>query len=141
MAAKLKDLINVNINRDKITIQGVQLPVIFTMEAFAYVEEAYGASYVQYEKDLNELLNTGQVSMGKKELKIINALIYGMVRAGGTETTPEELESSIPLQDKPAIFQSVLNIFNNQIFQASDVQKIASISSNNKKKQRHKKRK
>lgn len=140
MAAKLKDLINININRDSISIQGVKIPVIFTMEAFAYVEEAYGASYVQYEKDLNKLLKAGQVSVGKKELKIINALIYGMVRAGGTETTPEELESAIPLSDKPAIFQSVLNIFNNQIFQASDVHKIASIPSKSKKKHRHQKR-
>lgn len=139
MAAKLKDLINVNINRDTIQIQGVDIPVIFTMEAFPYVEEAYGASYVQYEKDLNGLLRNGNVELGQKELKIINALIYGMVRAGGTETTPEELEGAIPLGDKPGIFQAVLNVFNNQIFQASDIKKLHSIPpSKNKKKRRRK---
>lgn len=139
MAAKLKDLINININRDTITIQGVEIPVIFTMESFPYVEEAYGASYIQYEKDLNALMRKGEVELGNTELKIINSLIYGMVRAGGTETTPDELEAAIPLSDKPGIFQSVLNIFNNQIFQASDVKKLNAIPKKNKKKQRKRK--
>lgn len=137
--AKLKDLINVNINRDTITIQGVEIPVVFTMESFPYVEEAYGASYIQYEKDLNELMRKGEVELGKTELKIINSLIYGMVRAGGTETTPDELETAIPLSDKPGIFQSVLGIFNNQIFQASDVKRLNAIPKKNKKKQRKRK--
>lgn len=137
--AKLKDLINININRDTITIQGVEIPVVFTMESFPYVEEAYGASYIQYEKDLNALMRKEEVELGKTELKIINSLIYGMVRAGGTETTPDELEAAIPLSDKPGIFQSVLNIFNNQIFQASDVKKLSAIPKKNKKKQRKRK--
>lgn len=138
MAAKLKDLINVNINRDTITIQGVEIPVIFTMEAFPYVEEAYGASYVQYEMDLNGLLVAGNVSLGQKELKIINALIYGMVRAGGTETTPQELSAAIPLADKPGIFQAVFNVFQNQIAQSSDMKKIQQVPQKNKKKRRRK---
>lgn len=134
MAAKLKDLINVNINRDTIQIQGVEIPIVFTMEAFPYVEEAYGTSYVQYEKDLQKLLQKGSVQIGQSELKIINALIYGMVRAGGTETTPDELGASIPINDIPAIFEVVLSVFSNQIAQSNDIKKINGISQKVKKK-------
>lgn len=122
--AKLSDLVNVNINRDTIKIQGVDIPVIFTMKSFPYVEEAYGKPYHLFEKDLNRMLQKGKVRLGKKEIKLMSALIYAMVRSGGTECTPQELEGAVPIQDLPDIFQTVLNIFNNQMFQKSDMEKI-----------------
>lgn len=122
--ARLSDLVNVNINRDVIKIQGVEIPVIFTMKSFPYVEEAYGKPYHIFEKDLNRMLQKGKVTIGKNEIKLMNALIYAMVRSGGTDCTPAELENSIPIYDLPEIFNVALRIFDNQNFQKSDMDKI-----------------
>lgn len=122
--AKLSDLVNVGINRDVIKIQGVDIEVIFTMKSFPYVEEAYGKPYHIFEKDLNRMLTTKSVRMGSNEIRLMSALIYAMVRSGGTETTPKELEGAIPISDIVSIFEVVLHIFNEQIFQSSDQEKI-----------------
>ena len=122
---RLSDLVNVNINKNTVKIQGAQIPVVFTMESFPYVEEAYGKSYHAFEKDVNRMLKDGQIVLGKKETKLMNALIYAMVRSGGTECTPYELKNSIPLNDLPGIFQVALDLFNSQTFQVEDMEKIA----------------
>lgn len=122
--AKLSDLVNVNINRDTIAVQGVEIPVVFTMKSFPHVEEAYGKAYNIFEKDINRMLQKGKVTLGKNETKLMSALIYAMVRSGGTDCTPYELENAIPLRDLPSIFQIALNIFNNQNFQIEDREKI-----------------
>ena len=54
----------------------------------------------------------------------MNALIYAMVRSGGTDCTLHELEGAIPLQDLPGVFEVILPIFNNQFFQPEDAKKI-----------------
>lgn len=122
--AKLRDLVNVNINRNTIKIQGVDIPVIFTFESFPYLEQAYGKPYRLWESDLNQMMQKGKVSLGKSESKLIRSLIYAMVRSGGTDCTMHELEGAIPLQDLPEVFQKALAIFNNQNFQASDATRI-----------------
>jgi hypothetical protein len=122
--AKLSELVNIDINRDTVSIQGVLIPVIFTMKSFPYVEEAYGKPYEIFEKDINKMLKTGTVSLGENEIKLMHALIYAMVKSGGTECTPSEIETAIPLVDLPGIFQTALNIFGNQNFQNSDMEKI-----------------
>lgn len=122
--AKLSDLVNVNINRDEIKIQGQSIPVIFTFKSFPYVEEAYGKPYHIFEKDLHRMLQKGKISLGKNEVRLMNALIYAMVRGGGTDCTPYELENSIPLRDLPGIFEVAFKIFNEQNFQKSDEDKL-----------------
>lgn len=122
--AKLRDLVNVNINRNVIKIQGVEIPVIFTFKSFPYLEEAYGKSYQFFEKDLNRMMRRGTVTLGKNEVKLMNALVYAMIRSGGTDATVAEVENAIPLSDLPDIFKTVLSIFNNQIFQHEDQEKI-----------------
>ncbi|TYS14273.1 hypothetical protein FZC78_19140 [Rossellomorea vietnamensis] len=121
--AKLSDLVNVDINRNAITIQGKSIPVVFTFRSFPYVEEAYGEEYEVFEQEINEMLinNGGRISLGKKETKLMHCLIYAMVRAGGTECTMQEIEGSIPLSDLPGIFQVALDLFSNQNFQKSDM--------------------
>ena len=131
--AKLKDLVNVNINRDTITVQGAQIPVIFTMQSFPFIEEAYGKGYHAFERDMNALLLSGEFTLGKVETKIMHSLIYGMVRSGGTDCTPEELAGAIPLSDLSDVFEKVLAIFQNQIFQASDEAKLNGAAKNKKK--------
>lgn len=122
--ARLRDLVNVNINRDTIQIQGVEIPIIFTFKSFPYVEQAYKKPYHIFEKDLNRMMGREKVKLGRNETRLMHALIYAMVRSGGTDCTPYELENSIPLSDLPEIFKKVISVFQNQIFQASDQKKI-----------------
>jgi hypothetical protein len=128
--AKLSDLVNVDINRDTIQIQGVEIPVVFTFKSFPYVEEAYGTSYGKFEQDMLRMMEKGQINVGKKEIKLMNALIYAMVRGGGTDCTVSEIENAIPLNDLPGIFQVAINLFNNQNFQTSDMEKLKSEKKN-----------
>ncbi len=95
--ARLSDLVNVNINLNKIKIQGVDIPVIFTFESFPYVEESYGKQYHEFEKEMNAMVSKGSFSLGEKEAKLMRSLIYAMVRSGGTECTPTEIKNAIPL--------------------------------------------
>ena len=101
--ARLSDLVNININRNKIKIQGVEIPVIFTMASFPYVEESYGGEYHVFEKELHGMMKKEQFSLGEKEIKLMSTLIYAMVRSGGTECTPEEIKNSIPMYDLPGV--------------------------------------
>lgn len=122
--ARLSDLVNVDINRDTITIQKVEFPVIFTFESFPYVEEAYGKPYEEFEKELQEMLGKSDLVMGEYEVRLMRVLIYAMMRSGGTECTLEEVKGSIPLHDLPNVFQAVINIFSNQNFQFEDMEKL-----------------
>ncbi|MCU5687089.1 hypothetical protein OCB18_05075 [Bacillus cereus] len=122
--ARLSDLVNVNINVNTIKIQKAKIPVVFTFESFPYLEEAFGKPYHEFQKEMNDMLETGTVTMGKKEIRLMYILIYTMMRTGGTECTLEEVKGSIPLNDLPGVFQSVFEIFNNQDFQAEDMEKL-----------------
>lgn len=122
--ARLSDLVNVEININKIKIQGVEIPVIFSFESFPYVEESYGKPYHEFEKEMNDMMKQGSFSLGEKEAKLMRSLIYAMVRSGGTECTPTEIKHAIPLYDVPGIFQVVWDIFNNQNFQTEDMEKL-----------------
>lgn len=122
---ELKNLVNVNINRDKISIQGVSIPIMFNVESFAYVSEAYGKPYGVFEKDLKNMLgDKGKVSLGPNETKIMHALIYATVKSGGTNCTIEEIQGSVRIEDLKNIFQKVLDIFQQQDFQKSDLEKL-----------------
>lgn len=122
--AKLSNLVNTNLNKDTIKIQGVDIPVIFTMRSFPFVEQAYGKQYVIFEKELNSIMTGKDMIMGHKETKLMYALVYAMVRTGGTDCTLREIEGSIPFGELPAIFEKVLSIFNNQTFQQKDIDRI-----------------
>jgi hypothetical protein len=122
--AKLSDLVNVDINRSTIKIQGVEIPVIFTFKSFPYVEEAYGKSYGKFEHEMHKMMENGQITLGKKEIKLMHSLIYAMVRSGGTDCTISEIENAIPLTDLPDIFQVAIDLFNNQNFQKTDMDKL-----------------
>ena len=52
------------------------------------------------------------------------ALIYGMVRSGGTECTLQEIRGSIKVTELQDIFQKVLDIFNEQDFQQKDIDRL-----------------
>ncbi|EAC7998114.1 hypothetical protein [Listeria monocytogenes] len=121
---KLSDLVNVNINQDEIEIQGEKIPIMFSMESMEFVHEIYGASYVQFEKAMRKMLKREDVVLGVEELKIMRALIYAMVRAGGTECTPRELEGAILIDELPNIYTKALDVWGRQYFSSDDKAKI-----------------
>jgi len=122
--AKLSNLVNTSLNKEVIKIQGVAIPVIFTMRSFPFVEQAYGKQYLFFEKELNNMMSNKNQTMGHKETKLMYALVYAMVRTGGTECTLSEIEGSISFSDLPDIFEKVMGIFNNQTFQKTDMERI-----------------
>lgn len=128
--AKLEDLVNTGKIGKTITLHGigkdggdVELPVMFTMGTLDYVAEAYGKSFAQFEKDMNKMMGK-PILMKGKELKVLNALIYGVVRSGGTETTSDELARIIPFGDMNSVTQTVMDVFNASYFQSKDVGKL-----------------
>lgn len=121
---KLSNLITIGINQDTIEIQGVSIPIVLNFKAFAFIAEAYGKEYHEFERALNKTLKEGNVEINERNTHLMNVLIYGMVRAAGTECTLKEIETSIPLVELPAIFQRALVIFNAQYFQSDDAAKI-----------------
>lgn len=138
--AKLRDLVNVEANVDHISIQGVKIPIMFSMAAIDYIQECYGKSYPQFERDMNSMLKQKQVTLRGNELKIVRSLIYGMVRAGGTECTPQELEGSITLNEIEPVYDTAMNVFVNQNFEQKDLETVKKPPSNQKKKYYHKKK-
>lgn len=124
--AKLKDLVNVNINRDVIQIQGADIPIKFTMETFAHIGDNYEGGYTKFEKDMNKMLSAKNTELIGGNITIMRLLVYGMVRSGGTECTLEELEDSIVVNELVSVYQKALSIFTGQNFQSKDMKRIKS---------------
>ena len=80
---------------------------------------------------MNNMLAKGQFSLGENEAKLMRALIYAMVRSGGTECTLDELKGAIPMNELPDIFIVVYEIFSGQTFQHSDMEKLKQEKSKN----------
>ncbi|WP_413508890.1 hypothetical protein [Carnobacterium maltaromaticum] len=125
--AKLSDLVRIDggENSGSILIQDQRIPVVFSVECMEHIGDVYGADYAVFERDMNKMLtaSNGKLRVTKENLKIIRALIYGMVRSGGTECTPDELYSSIPFNQLTAIYSVCMGIFTNQAFQEEDLKK------------------
>ena len=123
--ARLSDLVNTSYNKRHIVIQGTEIPVAFTFASFEYVQEAYGKSYEEFEDEMNRMLNNPNgITLDKQTIKLMTSLIYSMIRSGGHECTPEEVMNSIPQSELVPIFETSLEIFNDQNFQKEDEEKI-----------------
>lgn len=110
---KLSDLVDVNINKRVMRIQNQEIPVQFDFNSIPYVEEAYGEEYEVFKKEINEMLTKKEEEkafLSKNETKLMNALIYAMVRTGGTECTVQEIASAIPLRDLKSTFQVAIDL-------------------------------
>ena len=140
--ARLKDLVNVELNTDYIKIQNEIIPINFGMDAMEYIADVYGEDYSVFEKDLNEeFADKENIQATRKNMKIIRSLIYGMVRSGGTECTPEELQRSIPFSQVTKIYQICLDVFMSQNFEEQDLKKSVKPQDYQKKKANKKNRK
>ena len=113
---KLSDLISTKASKETIKIQGVDIPVAFNHLTTSFIEKAYGKPYKAFEKDFKKAAKEGELSIAENELKLMNSLIYALIRSGGTDATFAEVENSIPLLDLPAILQTVLDVFRRQGF-------------------------
>jgi hypothetical protein len=108
--AKLTDLMPELAEDDKNFIElpgrngSVKLPIQFTMQTMDYISRAYGAPFVKILSDMKKLDTKGENAMDPKMLRLMKALTYGVVRSGGTETTPNELADTIPFKMLPEIF-------------------------------------
>jgi len=123
--AKLKDLLpNSAAEKHHIKIQGVEIPVSFNMGTMEYVAEAYGKSFVAFERDMKKVMSKSKVNMDTDVLKIMSSLIYGIVRSGGTETTPQELINSIPFDEIESVYNDAMKVFNSSYFQPADGKKV-----------------
>lgn len=122
--AKLRDLVNVNVNVEHIEIQGEKIPIMFSMSALDYIQEAYGKPYPVFERDLNNMMKQKQVTLRGNELKLIRSLMYGMVRAGGTECTIKELEGAIAINEIVSACETVMDVFMNGNFQQKDLETV-----------------
>ncbi|EGO6642699.1 hypothetical protein [Enterococcus faecalis] len=122
--AKLRDLVNVNVNVEHIEIQGEKIPIMFSMSALDYIQEAYGKPYPIFERDLNNMMKQKQVTLRGNELKLIRSLMYGMVRAGGTECTIKELEGAIAINEIVSAYETVMDVFMNGNFQQKDLETV-----------------
>ncbi|HCT7954077.1 TPA: hypothetical protein RD661_002530 [Enterococcus faecalis] len=122
--AKLRDLVNVNVNVEHIKIQGEKIPIMFSMSALDYIQEAYGKPYPVFERDLNNMMKQKQVTLRGNELKLIRSLMYGMVRAGGTECTIKELEGAIAINEIVSAYETVMDVFMNGNFQQKDLETV-----------------
>ena len=122
--AKLRDLVNVNVNVEHIEIQGEKIPIMFSMSALDYIQEAYGKPYPVFERDLNNMMKQKQVTLRGNELKLIRSLMYGMVRAGGTECTIKELEGAIAINEIVSAYETVMDVFMNGNFQQKDLETV-----------------
>ena len=140
--AKLRDLANVDVNVDYIDIQGEKIPIMFSMSALDFIQEAYGKPYPVFERDLNNMLKQGKVLLTGNELKLIRSLMYGMVRAGGTECTIKELEGAIAINEIVSAYETVMGVFMNGNFQQKDLETVKKQPKNrNNHNRNHKKRK
>lgn len=121
----IKDLSNVT----NVTIQGRQFPVAFTMETMEYIADVYGGDYAKFENDMNSMLRRkeNQLTMHNltpSDLKIMRSLIYGMLRSGGLEESPEAITQFLGMgNDVLAVYGVCMEIFSNQTFQVQDLKK------------------
>lgn len=122
--AKLSDLINIEGHQKTVDIQGIEIPVAFTMETMAYIAEAYGSTYKIFERDLNKMMKKKNLEPGEMEVKVMSSLLYGMVRSAGTETTPQELLVAIPFSQIGSVYAKAMEVFTDSQFEEQDLKKL-----------------
>lgn len=116
-------------NSRKVIIQGHGFPVVFTMETMEYIADVYDDDYSQFETAMNSMLrkkenqiNSGNLSAS--DLKIMRALIYGMLRTGGLEESPETIFKFLGLNSEVlSAYAACMEIFADQTFQVEDLKK------------------
>lgn len=130
-----------------VTIQGVELPISFTMQTMEFIADVYGGDYSQFESDMNAMLykKEGKISsanLSPSDLKIMRALIYAMLRTGGLEEDPETIFKFLGMSGEVlSAYSTCMEIFASQTFQVEDLKNPRSHKTFKKRKQKERKTK
>lgn len=116
-------------NSRNVMIQGHEFPVVFTMETMEYIADVYGGDYSQFENDMNSMLkrkenqiNSSNLTAG--DLKIMRALIYGMLKTGGLDESPDTIFKFLGMNGEVlSAYAACMEIFADQTFQVEDLKK------------------
>lgn len=116
-------------NYSTVKIDGIDFPVVLSHEAMEYIGVVYEDDYQTFENDLNDFLqrSKGKLSIGRiksSDWKIIKALVYGMLAAGGLEDSPKDVFAWLGFRDETVqVFSACMEIFSKNTFQVTDVKK------------------
>lgn len=110
-------------------IKGQEFPVSFTMETMEYIADIYGGDYAQFEADMNDMLKRSKgkitsANLKAADLKIMRALIYGMLKTGGLDENSDTIFKFLGMSgDVLTAYASCMEVFTNQNFQVQDLKK------------------
>ena len=127
--AKLADYGIVVSDTPTVTIKGHQFPILLTMETMEHIADIYDDDYSKFEEDMNAMLNKsgGRISskeLSASDLKIMRALIYGMLKTGGLDETPETIFKFLGMNSTVVeVYGACMEVFAAQNFQDVDVKK------------------
>lgn len=122
--SRLKDLLPELKEDNFIEIMGVKIPIRFNMMTLSYIEEASGKPFSELENQLSKF-DGDDTEINSEMLEMMSALLYAVVKTGGTETTPNELMNAIPtVNDTITIFEQVVELFDASYFQEEDTDKL-----------------
>lgn len=122
---KVEDLENTSL----CIIKGQEFPVSFTMETMEYIADIYGGDYAQFEADMNDMLKRSKgkitsANLKAADLKIMRALIYGMLKTGGLDENSDTIFKFLGMGgDVLTAYASCMEVFTNQNFQVQDLKK------------------
>lgn len=110
-------------------IRGVEFPLAFTMETMEYIADIYGGDYSKFEADMNAMLQKSKgritsTNLKASDLKIMRALIYGMLKTGGLDESSDTIFKFLGISgDVLTAYSSCMEVFMNQNFQVQDLKK------------------
>lgn len=116
-------------NSRNVMIKGHEFPVVFTMETMEYIADVYGGDYSQFEDDMNSMLKRKENQINSSnltasDLKIMRALIYGMLKTGGLDESPETIFKFLGMNGEVlSAYAACMEIFADQTFQVEDLKK------------------
>lgn len=116
-------------NVQEIEIRGTAFPIAFTLETMEYIADVYDGDYAEFEAAMNNMLKKADgkltsSTLSPADLKIMRALIYGMLKTGGLEETPETIFQFLGMSaDVLTAYSACMEIFADQTFQVEDLKK------------------
>lgn len=90
----------------KIKIGGNEYPAIYNFKAIKEQENYTGYAHT---------ITTTRIAQNVFTAKDIIGVIYGMLKAGGVECTPDDIAESITLDDETELLGALVDIMNSQM--------------------------
>lgn len=122
--ANFSDLVNTNLNKDVVTIQGKEFPIFFDFHAVNLIPKFYGKPYKVFEMDVNKMMKNKRVTLGQNETRLLYALICAMINSGGNKATIDEVRGALSFENLVEITPVVLELFQRQTTQKKDIDRL-----------------